>query len=1127
MPEKLTEQQKRAIKSNLARLDYAKGNGLLKVNKKKLLSNEAYLFISAGGTGHKALAEIKQQIERTIDPNYVDRIGYLVVDCAHNELDLLVEKGTFDQTEVVKLPFEKAWEDINPDTMQEDKKLWADPRLYDQVNGGITTTTTHPGFENNGAGAWRQPGRVRLTTVNGFNLVKQRVNAAVNELMSGQGQLGAVKSLKVFFLCSVAGGTGSGTIIDLAYITRHVLMDSTFNAINTKKLIGYIFGPDTCEGRIDEKHNPHANHIAAMKEIDYLMRAAKCGPKEGRSFKYGNEIVKTEASVFDTCVLVDGRTALTGFGDEAPDAARKVVARTILNSMTSGNITGGVRSENLVDSVFSNSANDINASLKTMRPTDYPRYKGYHFNASGFASLVIPTELLTAVLAQNVLNMLWDRWSQRSDDDAAKRFLEKCGIRPKKNISIDKKTLRANIEREAKWVIKNKNKGLIYMMDLAKNANTLLRSNDYIGHAQNHSSDWIGGKGWEDAADKIRAAEKKIKELNNGCWEVTRVIYETLKDLLEKEAGILTDVGVYERTFNKTLYFCPIDLTGQQRNLAKGNALLDYLFKLYPEEQRKRMADEFGDALFTQFNSAQLTGINWDNNAGAQAQFDPATVIQNLIQTQFAKLINDNVENFIVKFYSEDPNATPTVPDPDDPARQIASPAMKSAARTIYNILTTKGCAMAVIMDTDIKNYVPANRYITVPSRCENLLNEIKLCVVADTTTMGRHTHVYTSEATDELTMVEMYQGLPAYEFASIVDHEREYEAQCDNPAGIHIVEADDFAHNWANLANPCKGANETQREAMLRKQARDDYDKANELGMVRPDTRTRGWFEICRIRSVRDQGSVVDRSKTKEFEAFIESLKDKPLDELTRDTCVAELVAADIVEYRPLSHELDANTYNSNPLTNDQYYEFAWNTLRQKFHLWNDVKASIEYFEKLRDAIASERKVKEEEQRRDELFVTFTRVLRAADKDEDENTPAFLRFDDGDEAWYIKPETDEVLLADVSFDKFETSLHRECKEYFAFDAFAKLSDEDFIKPLKDKVKERNENRVVRAADRDHGAEMAKQLAAVRNLTKPKYLEYDFPMASSSFVAEANKYGDELADRIRKFYDRLIHDLPR
>lgn len=1124
MPEKLTEQQVKAIKSNLARLDYAKGNGLLKVNKKKLLSDEAYLFISAGGTGHKALAEVKQQIERTIDPNYVDRISYLVVDCAHNELDLLVEDGTFDKDEVMKLPFERAWEDINPDTMQEDKKLWADPRLYNQVNGGITTTTTHPGFQNDGAGAWRQPGRVRLTTVNGFNLVKQRVNAAVNKLMSDQNQPGSVKSLKVFFLCSVAGGTGSGTIIDLAYITRHVLMDSAFNAISTKKLMGYIFSPDTCEGDIDRKHNPHANHIAAMKEIDYLMRAAKCGHEEGRSFKYGNEIVKIEADVFDTCVLVDGRTALTGFGDEAPDAARKVVARTILNSMTSGNITGGVNSTNLVDSIFSNSANDINASLKTMRPTDYPRYKGYHFNASGFASLVIPTELLTAVLAQNVLNMLWERWSQRPDDDEAKRFLEKCGIRPKKNISIDKKALRANIEREAEQVIKNKDKGLIYMIDLAKDANTLLRSNDYLGHAQNHSNDWIGGKGWKDAADKIGTAEKKINDLNNGCWEVTRVIYETFKDLLKKEAGILTDVGVYERTFNRTLYFCPIDLTGQQKNLAKGNALLDYLFNLYPEKKRKQMANEFGDALFTQFNSAQLTGINWKNNPAAQAQFDPATVIQNLVQTQFDTLINDNVENFIVKFYSENPDATPTVPDPDDPARLIASPAMKSAARTIYDILTTRGCAMAVIKDIEIKNCVPAERYITVPARCENLLSEIKQCAQNDLTLS---TKVYTSEATDELTMVEMYQGLPAYEFASIVDHELEYEAQCDNPAGIHIVEADDFAHNWANLANPCKGANETEREAKLRKQAREDYDKANELGMVRPNTRTRGWFEICRIRSIRDQGSVVDRPKTKEFEAFIESLKDKPLDKLTRDACVAELVAADIVEYRPLSHELDANTYNSNSLTDDQYYEFAWNTLRQKFHLWNDVKASIEYFEKLRDAIASERKVKEEEQRRDELFVTFTRVLRAADKDEDENTPAFLRFDDGDEAWYIKPETDEVLLADVSFGKFETSLHRECKEYFAFDAFAKLSDEDFIEPLKDKVKERNENREVRAADRDHGAEMAKQLAAVRSLTRPKPREYDFPMGSAKFVAEANKYGDELADRIRKFYDKLIDVLPR
>ena len=104
----LTEQQQQQILANIDKLNYAKGNGLLKVNKKKLLPNEGYLFISSGGTGHKALCEIKKQIERTIDPGCLSKIAYLVVDCAHHELNKLVEDGKFDNDELIRVPSDGA-----------------------------------------------------------------------------------------------------------------------------------------------------------------------------------------------------------------------------------------------------------------------------------------------------------------------------------------------------------------------------------------------------------------------------------------------------------------------------------------------------------------------------------------------------------------------------------------------------------------------------------------------------------------------------------------------------------------------------------------------------------------------------------------------------------------------------------------------------------------------------------------------------------------------------------------------------------------------------------------------------------------------------------------------------------
>lgn len=933
----LTEQQQQQILANIDKLNYAKGNGLLKVNKKKLLPNEGYLFISSGGTGHKALCEIKKQIERTIDPGCLSKIAYLVVDCAHHELNKLVEDGKFDNDEIIRVPSDGALASINPGTISEDKKLWVDPRLYDQAQGGAQITS-HPGFENNGAGAWRQPGRVRLTTTNGYADVKTRIQTAL-------GRLQPANAIKVFFLCSVAGGTGSGTIIDLAYITRSTLNQAAFLAIPTKKFYGYIFSPDACEGQIDRDHNPHANHVAAMKEIDYLMRTGKRGVEESTTFRYGNEEVRIDADIFDTCVLVDGRTALAGFGNKAPQAAREAVAHTILSSMTSGNIQGGAVAENLVDSIYSNNPQRINGKLNYMNPNEYPRYKGYHFNVNGFASLVVPTELLTAVLAHNVFDMLWAKWSARPDKTAAKTFLENCGIQAKRTISTDQRTLNDNIEREATNVIKDKNRGLVYMVDLANDVIDLLNSNDYIGYAQNRQNKPFIGEAWKTTALRINRAKEKITELNNGAWEVTRIIYTTFKKLLEDEASILTDVNVFDNHFNKTLYFCPINLTQTVADLTKSNALSDYLFSLYPENQRKQIAEDFGNALFTKFDSADLVGIAKDDPA-AKAQFDPAKVIQDLIQDKFKTLIDDNIENFLVKFFAANKDALPTQFDPNT-GRNVPTQHLKDAAREIVDTLITRGSPMALLNDLAIKSMLPAIRYITVPAKCPNLLSAITDYVGSLYDGLGIQTEVKVSEATDELTMVEIFQGLPAYAFSSIADHEMEYEAQCDNPAGIHIVEAEDFAHNWRNLANPAKD-HFTLREAQLRSEAKKDYDEAVSLGMVRPDPMRQGCFEILRVRSTRDSGSIVDRLMTRELDAFISKQPGKPLCGKDRYEAIEALIDLGIVEYRPLHHSLYAIWLNGHMLNDAQRYEFAWNTLRQKFQLWNEVKATIEYFRKL-----------------------------------------------------------------------------------------------------------------------------------------------------------------------------------
>ena len=115
--------------------------------------------------------------------------------------------------------------------------------------------------------------------------------------------------------------------------------------------------------------------------------------------------------------------------------------------------------------------------------------------------------------------------------------------------------------------------------------------------------------------------------------------------------------------------------------------------------------------------------------------------------------------------------------------------------------------------------------------------------------------------------------------------------------------------------------------------------------------------------------------------------------------------------------------------------------------------------------------------------------------------------------------------MADVSYLNHESTIQRECKEYFASIAFAELSDQDFIDPIKNKLAERNKDVAASKADSDNGQRKSQELRAIRQLTRPNPPKYFYPMASVSFVNEANKIEDGLAQKIREFYDDLINTI--
>ena len=928
------QDRKAIVEANLRRLDYAEGNGLLSKAKKELLPGELYLFISSGGTGQKALRSIKETINKTIDPNYHAQVRYLVVDCAENELLKLVEDGVFEQSEIMLIPYQGAHDTISPQHIAPDKKEWVDPDLYSATGGGIPGM--HPGFESDGAGAWRQPGRVRLTSTGGINVINK-----IQEVINGI-QYPARTKLKVFFLCSVAGGTGSGTIVDLVYMTRHVLETNFAGLYNNTRIFGYIFSPSACEGGINEDRNPGANHYAAMKEIAYLMRLGDRGEKI--KMNYGITNVTFNRNIFDTCMIVDCDTPAFGGFNNPAKTARNVVVQSILGSMTARDVVGGER-VSLVDSIYSNRSIEVNTAIASLPLDRYPRYAGYSFNAAGFASVKVPVELLTSVVVHNIFEKLWNAWNEDPGKNAHIRFLNDCGIEEARRIANiqSKNELLERVEQKSREFIRRH--GIMAMINVAREAVRLLE-NEYIPYARDKAKSVFFKESWIKTTHLLTAVKYHLIGLNNTVWETSKIVLETFHDLLERESGILTDVNIFERNFNRTLYFCLINLTQSMATQRQANALMEFITGIY-EGREDRIIEDFIDEILLTDNLAKLAGVT-STDAGISAQFDPAGMIRSFIERRFETIINENIEIFLVKFFSGNPQAETTQPDPNEPARQIASDDLKRAAREIYNTLTTKGAAMANTLG-GIENRVSGRRFITVPKTCTHLFEEIERCANADSAKVK----VYKSESDDELLMITMLQGLPALSFQTTAQNEPVYEAHWNGFPGIHIEQCGSGIHNWVNLPNLVFNGNQPREQRNLRA-AKDDYDAAVALGMVMnspnyPDQQIKSIF---RLNKTQDVGSVTERWMIPEFEDYITDSLPNSLNDLNLEYCLNQLEQNGVVSRVDLMQHGDNRSAIGSELPADFYYDYAWHTLRQMFHLWHAVKETIPYVAELSEAI-------------------------------------------------------------------------------------------------------------------------------------------------------------------------------
>lgn len=1077
----LTEQQKRMVDANLKTLDYLEGTGILN-NMKKRLSRERFLFISTGGTGHKLMKVLKENlIHHVSEEDIRNRVSFLVIDTDHAELELLRKEGDhgiFENTELLKLPYQEARRTIAPATRTPQVQSWVHPDLY-SVTGGDGRSVE---FSGAGAGAYRQVGRVHLSQRTALEELRTRIIGKIRTLAAHENNLDRIN---VFFFCGIAGGTGSGTIIDLAFLTRYFIKSFNGAIYSRTRFRAYLMLPSACGYETDfgKKTRGNRNAYAALKEIDYFMNVSV--REEHYHEEYDGITVDLNDNIFDFCTLVEGVGGPGIIFENQNQVAMQVTADSIINMITDTGLKDDKgNTQFLVDSFLCN--RDITSNNIRMHSyREWPRNAHYVYNVIGYSECVVPIDLMVVYVAKKVFDQVWELFLRcgRVTDERVDVFLSDCGLDAKtlkKSTSFT--TVKNTVEIEMKKQFEKN--GPYYLSNLLMDSVNRLQSEDgmYRKEALKKANGFWDKEKWEKT---VKRYDKVIDEIlipwNQNVFEIYTYVIDCFKVLLEKNAGILTETTKYQTVFGNSYCWSPIDLT-------KGNEACEavrlYLDCLIPEKEVEEKAKKFVRKLiekreeWTQLTSAKEIG-----------KFNAAKAIREFVESEIFSAVNTTLEGFLVKRYSESDESVTVL---DESGKEIPSPAVAVAAKKIVEQLEKAAAALA---QSDYLENCYRYRYITIPTGCKWLKAAIKEeCENAEMSGVK----IYESSAQDRVVLYRLYGGVAAYMLNWVKQAESDYEADVNYP-GLHISQSK-TGKDWTRFPNLYveslwmpEERQVRKREALISQKVKEILEKAKSLQIIAQQED--GYYTA--ILPVRELAA------DKLEEALVLEHKTYDLREI-----LAALEKNGLVEPVKLKYTRMIVTTTENPKPKDFEWQLAQQAVRLNVPLMDRISEGVQTIER----IAEQTSRHNEQVKTDELKKQRLNCLI------DSRMIGFLVYEELRKKWILElPERDQRELV-----KLEKRVEVECREYYGAEAFFRLDEETYADCCEavNRWKESAEDETLIRANEER-QKYKEEITALRGLKKQTNL-VSYPMASMDFVEAV---GEDESAKIRDFYDRLIREL--
>lgn len=830
----MDERARELMQAQLRKLSYRNGEGIVEQIKRKMDASIRVLLIGFGGTGLDALECTMHELQQAVTPEqYKNQISVLAVDTSKNALTSSaddfesanpvvagVPKDRFNRnTEWLLLPYEQAqqWKEL-PSLVPNEMNKWVNPNVFSLAK-----------FNGEGASRIRQAGRVLLTQPAAAEALVTKIQAKASALNDRRDA-----KLAVFLFFGIAGGTGSGCVIDGTYLVRHAVDAVCGGDDDTRaSLCGYIFLPAVGEKVTTANH---ANAYAALKEISHFMTLDKRG--EVFSQNYGNIKVISKKNLFDKCILMEGQVnGITNDYKQCRSKAFNAAANTVLDNITAVPVTTTAgQAFHSIDDYLNNLDQDMLQMVANHKDEEAPRSANYSFSVVGQASALVPIDLLKSYVMNEVFQKTMKLFNNcdQADREAAKKFLRETSVIGKGPLNASYDNAKRNVDKYLKEAFADMGRGPSYVVNLLNEAASYMQ--------EKHLN------------DDQRKMANYLRRMNNTVFEVYTEVIKQMAEYLSEASGILTNTNMRNNISGSRFSWMLVDFDPK---ISQNNAFIQkYLSHLVNQKQIKSLVQKLLDEMNQNVSAWTELMVN-DASATRQPRFQAAKRLREFITTHVDKIVYGSVEDFLVRYYTNNINATCT--RADGSVTEEGKNALKVAAAEIIKEMFTssaKALPLAKIRDFGMisRNALPSKAFMYIPQAAPNLERAIREQINTDS--KYNNVAIYSGTASDRIACYWRYDCIPAHQIEWVLEGEKAYEYNLEHsPVGLHLSETVG-GNQWRDLPNLChqrvwpllEEKYEQPREASLAERALETLKTAEKLGQTE-QRRGKANVNVCWLR--------------------------------------------------------------------------------------------------------------------------------------------------------------------------------------------------------------------------------------------------------------------------------------